>query len=155
MAFQGFKKQEKVVAGATQDKIKSLMIMSARWGTYMAHQAYMQRDLHRLVRGLYRVNYPDQKIPNDIHQRLDQYTDKKSGDTFAEITHRTVMDDWANSISTHDASAMISEIDETTTPAKLLDLIGKQTEELRQIFNKHHDEVSVAKEGYLDNLHLN
>ena len=154
MAFQGFKKKEKVVE-ATQDKIKSLMIMSARWGTFMAHQAYMQRDLHRLVRGLYRVNYPDQKIPQDIHQRLDQYTDKKSGDTFDKITHRAVLDDWANSISTHDASAMISEIEEITTPAKLLDLVGEQTEELRNEFNKYYAEVEIAKEGHLDNLHLN
>ena len=135
MPFQGFEEKERVVSRETQDRIKSLMVMSARWGTFMAHQAYMQRDLHRLVKGLYRVNYPYQEIPHDIHQKLEQYTDKKTGDTFAEITHKAVVDDWANSISTHDASAMISEIDEKTTPANLLKLIGKQTEELKQFFN--------------------
>ena len=155
MPFQGFGKKIEEKEIITQHKLKSLMIMAARWGTFVSHQAYMQRDLHRLANGLFRKNYPNEHIPKNLAMDLNKYVDKETGKTFAQISHQTVIEDWANSISTHDSSKMISEFEDTNNPAEVLDMIGEQTEELRNEFNKYYAEVEIAKEGHLENLHLN
>lgn len=136
-------------------KVYKLMIMSARWGTFLQHQCSIQRDVHRMLNGLWKSNFPDQKRPDDLHDRMEEFTDKRTGLTFHELAKDLMLKDWASSIPTHAAGNLLTHIQKEHDAGEFLSMLSENVEEMRKAYNDQSDSVHIAMESFLDNLHLN
>lgn len=136
-------------------KVYKLMIMAARWGTFIQHQCSIQRDVHRMVHGLWKSNFPDQQRPENLLERMEEFTDQKTGRTFHDLAGEMMLKDWASAIPTHAAGNIISHIREDHDPAEFLSILSENIEVMRKAYNDQSDSVHIMMESHLDNLHLN
>jgi hypothetical protein len=136
-------------------KAYKLMIMAARWGTYLQHQCSIQRDVHRMVHGLWKSNFPDQKRPDDLFERIEEFTDKKTGKTFMELANDMMLKDWASAVATHGAGSLISQINEDYNAGEFLKMLCENVGEMREAYNDQSEQVYMMMEAQFENLHLN
>jgi hypothetical protein len=136
-------------------KVYKLMIQAARWGTYLQHQCSIQRDVHRMIHGLWKSNFPDQKRPDDLFERIEEFTDGKTGKTFQQLASEMMLKDWASAIPTHGAGNIISQINQDYDAGEFLNMLSKNVEEMREAYNDQSDQVYMMMEAQFENLHLN
>lgn len=127
-------------------KVKPMILAAARWGTFLTHQVHTQKHMKSMAIGLWKKNFPDEPVPNNLAKRLEELRDVQSGDTFNDIIGKQIMDDWANNDETHVVGCMISELDDEYSPEKLIELLSINSEVMRQHYNAAAESVAISRQ---------
>jgi hypothetical protein len=85
----------------TDEEMKNLMITAIRMGNWLTYQASNQDQIQHMAQSLWARNFPNQEVPDDLDNRLEELRDEKTGDSFFELITDSVRKDWAMDENTH------------------------------------------------------
>lgn len=117
--------------------IKAVAIQAARWGMFLQHQTQYSSAWKRTVIGLFKKNFPEESIPEDLPEKLDSLIDESSGKSFGEILHEQMVDDWANTECTLDATFVLEHTAHTLPPEEFISNISN-------VVNKFKEPLQLA-----------
>ena len=111
--------------------IQNVAMYAARWGMFQQYTMSSQKLWHQTAVGLFKKNFPDEKVPKELRNQLQELTDKDSGKTFEEIITMQMIDDWANTEATQDANLLLENMAESTPAKEFIDTIREHVDHLQ------------------------
>ena len=126
-------KQKDEVAFTKQQAefIQNVAMYAARWGMFQQYTMSSQKLWHQTAVGLFKKNFPDEKVPKELPNQLQELTDKDSGKTFEEIITMQMIDDWANTEATQDANLLLENMAGSTPAKEFIETIRENVEHLK------------------------
>jgi len=126
----------------SEEDFRQIIVDSIRLGTWMYHQAKNRESIELMITALYKKNYPDSEVPEDLSRKLYVMKDESTGLRFSEIIGQSLMDDWANDETTVRAQEIINAFKSIQSTEKLAYELQKTVtlleEHYKQALPFHH-----------------
>ena len=116
--------------------VKHLMINAIRFGTWLSFQAAHQDEAKKLGDGLWAKNFPDEKVPDDIKERLDDLIDRDTNKTFYDLIGNALRQEWGMADDTHIAGMVIEHMASETNAPAFANSVQETVKELAPFFNE-------------------
>jgi len=130
----------------TADQIKQIAINAVRFGTWLYHQGLTQDQSHQMATSLWKRNFPDEEMPEDIRSTLDQYTDSHTNKTFADIIHESLIKDWGMSDATQIGCIILEQMHRSMGSIEFVNYVQEHVNDMADDFNDGFRQFRMAHE---------